>query len=86
MAINPDGTVFIIGGQQRAHVAGENHRAIGVCVVGDFTAREPSPELYETIRQTVKWLLELWPEAVVVPHRGLTATQCPGLIDIERLK
>lgn len=67
-----------------AHVRGYNQNSIGVCYVGGLKAgakggSNTMNEAQEAALVTlIKDLLVRYPSAVVVGHKDLTATQCPG--------
>lgn len=43
--VGDDGAKYLVGdlGQQRAHIKYKNHRAWGICLLGDYTHVEPPP-------------------------------------------
>lgn len=59
---------------------GMNRRALGVCLVGNFSKAPPSGPLLEAAADCVGSLCSALGIAVkdVQPHRNLKATQCPG--------
>jgi hypothetical protein len=70
-------------GRAGAHTSGDNHGSHGVCLVGDYTSRGPSPEDVDALR----WLLRhghaqgWWPTAEFTGgHRDApgASTSCPG--------
>jgi len=67
-----------------AHVAGYNHRALGICLVGGMSeAGEPEnnflPEQWEALRISVRFALGYAPGAVIVGHRDLDSGKtCPN--------
>lgn len=72
--------------RQGAHVGGQNSRKIGICYAGGLDRKtgpnagvwNPTLEQEETMASVVRRLKLRWPEAKVVGHRDLAATQCPG--------
>lgn len=87
--ITSDGMVWYVGdiSVQRANVADKNHLVIGICMVGDFTASNPTDEQILSAHDLAKYLINDVPVLVnvkregwkaVVGHKELQATQCPG--------
>lgn len=74
---------------QGAHVAGYNHRALGICLVGGM-AEDGGPEdnftdeQMDALEQAVRFALYYAPAAVVVGHRDLDThgKTCPNF-DVE---
>lgn len=72
-----------------AHVKGRNTDSIGVCYVGGLIAGKSAGSNTLTERQEeglikcIKELLTRYPDAEVVGHKDLAATQCPGF-DVKR--
>ena len=65
-----------------AHCPGMNRRAIGVCLVGDFTSAPPPAEQLEVAADLVAGLCHvarISPEDVR-PHRDFKNTACPGAV------
>lgn len=65
-----------------AHAKHFNRQSIGVCVVGDNTSNQRNlhwnKKQQTMLRRTVDALTLLFPNAVVVGHRELAVTECPG--------
>lgn len=68
-----------------AHVAGYNHKSVGVCMVGgmseDMSHAQPNftDEQWDVLKATVRELRDLYPEAIVVGHRDLDSKkECPS--------
>lgn len=67
-----------------AHVAGYNHRALGICLVGGIDeAGEPEnnflPEQFEALVAAIFFVTEVYPEAKIVGHRDLDSGKaCPS--------
>ncbi len=67
-----------------AHVAGYNHRAVGVCLVGGMSEDgEPEnnflPEQFAALVTTVFFLHEVYPQIRIVGHRDLNhGKTCPN--------
>ncbi|MEM8883204.1 MAG: peptidoglycan recognition family protein [Planctomycetota bacterium] len=57
-----------------------NERAIGICLIGDFTRTPPSREQMDAVVELVRTLMEEYdiPAREVVPHREVKTTACPG--------
>ena len=73
-----------------AHVAGQNARSIGICLVGGADAiKRPennfTPAQMFQLADLLRQLLKRWPTAVVCGHRDMpgTATACPSF-DVQR--
>ncbi|MBI5411177.1 MAG: N-acetylmuramoyl-L-alanine amidase, partial [Nitrospirae bacterium] len=70
--------------QDGAHcnVGGMNEHGIGICLVGDFTTRPPSPAQLESLAYLVDQLGEYYriPHSHVLRHRDVPGkhTACPG--------
>lgn len=71
--------------QEGAHVRGYNDQSIGLCYEGGLTLQDMehgrntmTKDQEREIIATIKELLERFPRAMVVGHRDLGATQCPG--------
>ena len=77
---------------QGAHAKGANYDTLGVAVAGDFSEQEPDDQQYGIlIGQCAAWCLTYGIGSNdIFAHKhvpgGKTATVCPGLIDIERVK
>jgi len=85
--ITADGMVHYVGdiSTQRANVADKNHLVIGICLVGDFRAYNPTDEQILSAHDLCKFLLNDVPALTnlvdwknVVGHKNLQATECPG--------
>lgn len=69
-----------------AHVGGQNSGKIGICCIGGLNrATGPNkgvdnrtPEQIESLIALIRDIKNRHPNAVVVGHRDLAATQCPG--------
>lgn len=67
-----------------AHVAGFNSRSVGICLVGGVgdlghSENNFTKEQLQTLRDIVKRLLMVWPNAIVQGHRDFpnVAKDCP---------
>ncbi len=58
----------------------ENDRGVGVCLVGDFDAADPTPSQLSAARRLVAFLQARYdiPADRVLPHDAVSATKCPG--------
>lgn len=63
-----------------SHARGYNDVAIGVCLVGNFTAAEPPREQLAVAARLVAGLADAHavPEGNILPHRAVGETSCPG--------
>lgn len=69
-----------------AHVKGHNTNSIGLCWAGGIDpktgpnvgVKNITPAQEQALIKRIKLLKEKWPNAQVVGHRDLGATQCPG--------
>ena len=69
-----------------AHVANQNTGKLGICYIGGTEVGKPdvglntlTPEQEEGLIRLIQDLIVKHPSALVVGHRDLAATQCPGL-------
>lgn len=98
--IAPDGTLFAgrdpgQGEQDKvrgAHFCGKNSETMGICLLGDFTAAEPTLAAMQRLEHLLSWkalkealnpLANSWHPAnpqlpVIAGHRDGCATACPG--------
>lgn len=85
--ITKDGVVYYVGdvGTARANVLNMNEKVIGITMVGDFTKHLPSDAQIESAHDICKFFIDnqaVWPNLknwdVVVGHKDLQATACPG--------
>ena len=60
--------------------AAENDRGIGVCLVGDFEATDPTAAQLAAARRLIAFLRDRYgiPADRVLPHDSVAATACPG--------
>lgn len=71
---------------QGAHVRGENHRSVGVCMVGGVSADSKrkatnnfTVEQFESLRALLGKLRDMYPDAEIVGHRDLDGRKaCPS--------
>lgn len=80
--IAPSGRVYILSGSgyQRAHVENDNHRWIGYCFMGSWTAKRPPEVAMNALKVALQWETNQRKITMLVaPHKRLTAgTECPG--------
>ena len=81
--VHPSGVVLEGAGLQvGAHTAGRNSSSFGVCLIGDYTRRDPTPAQVDAVRQVIARLVEtgsLRPGTYPTGgHRDLKQTACPG--------
>ena len=84
--VAPSGRIFITGGSasQRAHVAQLNHKWIGWCLMGDWSAGRPGEKQTNALKAGLQWETNLrgsvrCPSMLMAPHKRLTpGTECPG--------
>lgn len=78
--VNKNGEVFTgrplnkIG----AHCLNHNEISVGICAEGDFENETMSVKQKKAIAEVVRYIKGTYPEAVVVGHKELKATACPG--------
>jgi hypothetical protein len=76
-----NGRVSYLGdiGTARAHVAGQNHRFVGVCVAGNYETDTPRPADLALLSRLGPVLRRYFGRPVPWKgHRDLAATACPG--------
>ncbi len=87
--ISKDGTVYYVGdiSTARANVANLNEQVIGICLVGNFTDREPANEQIDSARILCDFFINNYPNLpnvnswdCVMGHKELPgqSTACPG--------
>lgn len=80
--ILPDGTIETARPEKTvgAHAYGVNPRSIGIVLVGNFNQHDPTPEQERALIELTKKLMKQYRvrPANVVPHRKVSATDCPG--------
>ncbi len=76
--INPNGIIQVgdrwLKQIYGAHCVGQNHHALGICMVGNFDKTLPTPAQLDSLGQ----LLSQLNPVVVSPHKRFKATDCPG--------
>lgn len=67
-------------GIEGAHTKGWNTKAIGLCVIGNISARELNAAQYSALVDKTVALCKKYniPVANVLAHRQVSATECPG--------
>lgn len=71
------------GAHARARASDDNRwnlHSIGICLVGDFTSKEPSDQQMDALVKLVRALCAEYgiPADKVVPHKFVRETACPG--------
>lgn len=66
-----------------AHAYHFNQKSVGICLAGNFDIGKPTEEQMEAVTEMVAWLcmkyrLDPMKKGVVVGHRDLNDTSCPG--------
>ncbi len=63
-----------------AHVLGKNDCSVGICAEGDYQTRDKTmPEAQKkAIKELLKYLKEIYPNAKIVGHREIGDSNCPG--------
>ena len=73
--------IYLVGSLEtvRAHTYGHNRTGIGVCFLGDFSTKPPTPD---SLAHGVDFLnnlrFGLGANLPIRPHSSVTATRCPG--------
>lgn len=66
----------------RAHVASQNHRAVGVVLIGTFTDTPPTPDQLQAAADAVAFARLYYPGRPIIGHRNMALTEyptsCPG--------
>lgn len=55
-----------------------NCRSIGICLVGDFTDKQPAEAQLTATARLIAHYRKFNPDLTVKPHHTLSATECPG--------
>lgn len=93
--IDPDGVVYVGRGDEKlgAHFCAQNQETAGICVIGTFSAVEPTELAMESLKKLLGWKVEkenLNPtekayhasSGEIIPritgHRIACSTECPG--------
>lgn len=78
--VRKDGSIYTGRpiGASGAHTIGYNSTSVGICAEGNFET-ENMPEVQkDAIILLVKYVLEIYPGAIIKGHGELDATACPG--------
>ena len=62
-----------------AHTIGQNSQSIGICLVGNYDAYEPTKEQYATIRKLVSEIRLRWGDLPLYRHSDFANKTCPGV-------
>ena len=73
-----------------AHAYQHNKNSIGICVAGNFNIGEPTEAQMQSVETLIGWLcrkysLDPLKRGVIIGHRDLNDTSCPGENFYERL-
>lgn len=69
------------------HVRNNNTSSIGICLVGDFRNKKPTPYQMEAINILLHILSIYLPMLNVCGHKDLSPSECPGhLIEMVKIK
>lgn len=61
------------------NTGGVNTRTVGICLSGDFTKQEPSPQQLKSLKRLIKHLRKTLPQRLdVYGHKDYGTTSCPG--------
>ena len=66
-----------------AHAYEHNRKSVGICLAGNFELANPTPEQLAAVKELTAWLclkyrLDPKGKGVIVGHRDLNDTLCPG--------
>jgi len=66
-----------------AHVSGHNKNSVGICVAGNFDFVKPDDTQLDSLKLLTAWLCQKYKlnptkRGVIVGHRDLGKTRCPG--------
>lgn len=78
--IDTDGTLYEARpiGAQGVHALNHNHHSYGISMLGALHTRPPSAEQLHTLIKRLAFVSRAYPEATIVGHGDLNATECPG--------
>ncbi len=73
-----------------AHAYQHNKNSIGICVAGNFNIGEPTEAQMQSVETLIGWLcrkysLDPLKRGVIIGHRDVSDTSCPGVNLYERL-
>ncbi|MCR5834754.1 MAG: peptidoglycan recognition protein family protein [Selenomonadaceae bacterium] len=66
-----------------AHAANHNYNSIGICVTGNFNVSNPKTAQIDSLKMLTAWLCQKYNlnpmgNGVIVGHKNLNKTTCPG--------
>lgn len=62
-----------------AHVLNHNYHTVGVCVEGNYDVETAMPVVQlNAVREALRYLKGVYPDARIMCHKELQATACPG--------
>ena len=66
-----------------AHALGHNKHSLGICLAGNFDIGKPTAAQMESVKELCRWLckkygLDPLKKGVIVGHRDVNDTTCPG--------
>lgn len=66
-----------------AHALGHNKNSVGVCLAGNFDIGKPTQAQMKAVKELCRWLcqkygLDSTQKGVIVGHRDVNDTSCPG--------
>lgn len=80
--IEEDGGIYQVNWLETRsyHAGGQNHRSVGICLLGNFQQEAPASIQLEALRFLIDYLQkgDLSHVGRVLPHRALNQTACPG--------
>lgn len=61
------------------NTTGQNTSSISICLSGNFTKEEPSPEQLKSLKKLINYLRKILPQRLEVSgHKDYGVTSCPG--------
>lgn len=86
-AVGWDGMVYQMNDVERRtnHAQGHNSHTIGVVMVGNYDLIHPTPIMVGSASHLVRYLGEVYGARMVLFHRDLKATDCPGIFAAQDL-
>lgn len=72
--------------EEGIHTYGHNNNSIGISLMGDFTIEDPNPKQIYALRDLLKQLVDDYNVTDIKGHRELTATACPGNLDLDFIR
>lgn len=78
--VRKDGIVYSLRPENTvgAHCQGYNSKSIGICCEGNFEVEQMGEKQSAALIELVRYLKKKYPNAKIVGHRDLAATNCPG--------